>query len=346
MRALKFGIFTLLLGTAYLLFAQELKNDGFAGSELSDYFKPCAGAEMIRNEENGGKNTVRLKDDNIYLLTSLPFKVEQLQRYTLNFKAQIKGPHVVEEVPMYAQLFFETEWAKGKKGQPLASWKVIFRDKDGKSLNTGYDQFFNTIMSSQMRGYLEEFRTPPETEIIEIMFKNANKGDSLLIEDMKISKVENPQTENINPDFSLGIDNFSGWNNCAKGRMQSNPEKEGDYMLAFFNPQGGGGVRSDAIPVTPGEDYRIEYSFSSNPENGKGSCARIVVFYYKDYAQRWDCQNGQVTRVFMNAGNKKNEGKYSFVVPEGMLVMRVMLENGIFDYARIIHEKKQLENNK
>ena len=310
----------------------EWRNDALASGNYADYFVSCPG--VVLTAENG-KNFLVIPKGFARAVTSLPVKVEPLTRYRLDFEARVDGPHVVEEVPMYQSLFFETHWWKAKKGRQLASWRILFLDSRGNQINPGFDPFFNTIMTQRLRPYSEEFRTPPGCVNVVFAFDNANPEDALSVGGVTLTTIENPPTVNINPDFSLGADNYSGLNDLKRGRLIPDPSRPGKFFLDFTG-LGGGGGRGDFIPVNPGERYRIEYKFQRSPSIADGS-ARLIVFYYRTFEQRGDSASGQVSHVF-SAGAKMSEGQYAFVVPEQMRFMRPYFEAGRFEYIRIIPE--------
>ncbi|OGV49484.1 MAG: hypothetical protein A2X49_00895 [Lentisphaerae bacterium GWF2_52_8] len=318
-------------------FAGDWKNDAPASGNYDEYFSPCSNATIT---ENGGKKFLVLPSGGALVVKTHQMKANPLTRYRLSFEAYVDGPHVVEAVPMYHQLFFETSRNKGAKGQALPLWSIVFRDKEGKPIPVGYDPFFNTIMSKTLRPYSEEFRTPPNTETLEISFFNPNKEDSLFITALKITEVKSPETANINPDFSLGADNYSGINILAHGKLVPDPERPDKYFLDFTQSKGCG-ARGDFIPVTPGETYRVEYKFSRSPKLDEG-IARLIIFFYNSFSQRADCQSGELSRIF-TAGKQMVQGEYSFVVPQEMHFMRTYMECGRFEYVRIIKESNTEE---
>ncbi len=318
---------------ASILGAQEFRNDGFKNGPLDACF---ASVKDVTLE----KGVLTLPAGGLHQATTLPFPAKGLERFILSFRAQVKGPHVIEENPHYDKLFFFSEWHRGRQGQPLASWKIVFRGKDGKIVRSAanFDQFFTAIMSNQMRTYCEEFYTPPETASIEVVFKNANKEDALLVEYLKFTKAESTLTLNINPEFTLGKDNYSGWNTGRNYRIAENPDAPGKFCLRAGTANADGNIRGDGIPVTPGDNIRLEYKMKKT--DGVAGNARLVIFTYKDNLLRDDCQTGQLSRVF-GIGSKTAEGKYAFVVPEGITVLRPYLENATVEYLRFIKESPE-----
>lgn len=314
-----------ILGTA-----QEFKNDGLQGNSLNAYFKPV---ENVTLE----KGVLTLPAGALHQVTTLPFPAKDLERVLLSFRARIKGPHVIEENPQYDRLFFLSEWHRRNQGQPLACWSVIFRNREGKIVKpaANFSQFFTAVMSSEMKTYREEFHTPPETATVEVVFKNANKEDALLIEDLKFTKEDAAPTLNVNPEFAFGKDNYSGWNVGNNYRITDNPESPGKFRLQAGTANADGYARGDGIPVTPGENIRLEYKMKKT--DGIEKNARLVIFTYKDNLLRDDCQTGQLSRVF-GVGSKTTEGKYSFVVPDGITLLRPYLQNATVDYLRFIRE--------
>lgn len=311
---------TLVLG------AQEFRNDGLKTADPGAYFSPLGGAAFA----NG---TLTLPAGALHQVATLPFPAKGGERYRLTFLAQIQGPHVIEENPQYERLFFFSPWTRKRLGQPLAAWEIVFRDRKRQIVTPAktFLQFFNVVMSSRKRGYCEEFHTPAGTASIEVVFRNANKEDALLIEDLKFTRIESAPTLNINPDFSLGKDNYSGWNGADKARIVPSPDAPGKFLLNAANT----GVIGDGIPVKAGDSIRLEYRMKKS-EDAKGN-ARMQIFTYKDNLLRADCRTGQLARTFF-FGPRMTEGNYSFVVPEGITLLRPYLENVTAEYLRFVRD--------
>ncbi|MDX9867716.1 MAG: hypothetical protein RBT78_07295 [Kiritimatiellia bacterium] len=247
------------------------------------------------------------------------------ERWHLSFDAKVEGDHVIENYPQYEKLFYCGASVARYYGQPLANWEVKCFDKDGKRVteapNASY--FYTLVISSKMEKYHDEFITPPGTVKIEIAFNQPNTNENLVVENAKLEKIENPPTRNVNPDFSMGPRGFAGWSVGRNRRIAEDPENPGKYMLVAGGDAGNGNLRSNWIPVVPGEKIRCEYKMRSSLTNGAG---RVVFMTYKSTAQRDDCQDGTLSKTFF-IGKRMTEGSFDFVVPPEIHVLRVYADN-------------------
>ena len=260
--------------------------------------------------------------------------VGEYERWQLSFDAKVEGEHVIENYPQYAKLFFCGPSVARYYGQPLANWEVRFTDAAGKPVNqaANWGAFYRTVFSSEMHTYRDEFIVPPGGVQVEIRFNPPDAKDALTVENVRLSKVENPPTLNVNPDFALGPRCFAGWNVGSNRRIVKDPENAGRYLLVAGSDAGNGSLRSDWVPVTPGEKVRFEYRMRSSLTNGAG---RVVFMTYKSTAQRDDCQSGTLSKSFY-IGRKWTEGSFDFVVPAETRIIRIYADNTTFAFARFV----------
>lgn len=257
--------------------------------------------------------------------------VGEYEHWRLSFDAKVEGEHVIENYPQYEKLFFCGPSVARYYGQPLAGWSVKFTDAAGKPVNqaANWGAFYRTVFSSRMQRYDDAFIVPPGAVQLEISFTEPNKDEKLVVENVKLEKVVQPATLNLNPDFALGPRSYAGWNVGGNRRIEADPDEPGKYNLVAGSKSGNGSVRSDWIPVNPGDKVRFAYKMRAT----KG-LARVVIMTYKSTAQRDDCQSGALSKSFFVNPGRWTEGTYEFVVPPEIRILRIYGDNITFNYAR------------
>ena len=257
--------------------------------------------------------------------------VGEYEHWRLSFDAKVEGEHVIENYPQYEKLFFCGPYAARSYGQPLANWSVTFTDRDGKTVRQApnWNAFYTTVFSSKMRRYSDAFIVPPGGVKAEIAFHEPNAGERLVVANVKFEKVARPATLNLNPDFALGPSCFAGWSAGVNRRIVEDPDEPGRNLLVAGSKAGGGSVRSDWIPVAPGDTIRFAYKMRAT----KG-LARVVIMTYKSNAQRDDGQSGTLSKSFFMGPGRWTEGSYEFVVPPEVRVLRLYGDNVTLGYAR------------
>lgn len=265
-------------------------------------------------------------------LAPLVQAVGEFERWHLSFDARIDGEHVIENYPQYEKLFFcDAYWAR-QYGQPLAEWRVVFTDAAGKEVRQAPDwgASYRKVFSAKMRRHDDEFIVPPGGVKATVTFVDPVKGDRLVVENVKLEKVDDPPTLNVNPDFAFGEWGFAGWSAGSNRRLAPDPDRPGSWMLVAGGNGGNGGAFSDWIPVRPGEKVRFSYRMrASFPGRG----ARVLVMRYKSTAQRMDARTAEFSRKF-GLGGKWSEGTHDFVMPADTTVIRLYVENATIGYAR------------
>ena len=323
----------LLLG-ACTLSAETFRNDGMAGGSPSPYFAGLGNAVYADGE-------LKLPSGALHEVRTLPFPVKARTRYTFTFRGRIDGPHVIEEVYFYNRLFFHTPWWRARLGQPLAWWEIEFRDLSGRLVRNApnFRQFHTAVMHRGEREYGEEFYTPDDAATAEAVFRNANREDTLSVRDVRFREITGAPTRNINPDFQLGTENYSGWNMVSGGELKPDPDRPEKIRLVLGTPYRTGGVRSDGIPVSPGEDLRFEFKAKRTPDAAGG--ARAQVFLYRDGTrQPYDRASGTLSRTFF-LGEKVRECRYEFIVPDGVSLIRLYFENATVEYAGLLENSPE-----
>lgn len=265
-------------------------------------------------------------------LAPLVQAVGEFERWHLSFDARIDGEHVIENYPQYEKLFFcDADWAR-QCGHPLAEWRVVFTDAAGKEVRQAPDwgASYRKVFSAKMRRHDDAFIVPPGGVKATVTFREPGAGDRLVVENLRLEKVADPPTLNVNPDFAFGPWGFAGWSAGRNRRLAPDPDRPGSWMLVAGGNGGGGAAFGDWIPVRPGERIRLAYRMRASLP-GRG--ARVLVMHYKSTAQRIDCWTAEFAKKF-GLGDRWSEGMHDFVVPPEATVVRLYAENATIAYAR------------
>ncbi len=258
--------------------------------------------------------------------------VGEYERWHLSFDAKVDGERVIENYPQYEKLFFCGKWLARQYGQPLAGWDVRFTDAAGKEVRQApnWSAFYTSVLSARMRRHDDAFTVPPGAVRATVTFCEPNAGDRLVVENVSLARVESPATLNVNPDFAFGPRGFAGWSAGSNRRIEPDPDRPGGFRLVIGGNGAGGSVRSDWIPVRPGDTVRFAYRMRASVA-GRGG--RALVMRYRSTDQRDDCPDGTFATAFF-LGRAWDEGAHDFVVPPETTVLRLYAENATISYAR------------
>lgn len=272
------------------------------------------------------------------VLAPLVQTVAEYERWHLSFDAKVEGAHVIENFPQYEKLFFCGLSGARNYGQPLAGWRVRFTDAAGQEVRQAPNggAFYTSVFSSKKLRYDDEFTVPPGGVKMTVSFHEPNRGESLVVTDVNLSKVENPPTLNVNPDFASGPRGFAGWSAGYNRRIEPDPDRAGGFRLVIGGNGFSGSARSDWIPVRPGDTVRFAYRMRASVD-GRGG--RVVVMRYRSTAQRDDCPDGELAKKFY-LGSRWTEGQHDFVVPPETAILRLYAENATISYARFTRVAK------
>lgn len=311
--------------------ANEMLWDGFKSGEIVNYIGN--GAKNVGIEKAGNGNFVLkipLEKKKRVGVTTLVTPVEAGARYKFSFKCKVNGPYTFEKKPQLEYLLLMKRKERKEIGQtdPLPTWNIFFHDGSGKGVSRRLSQFFTCMLYSGNKKYTEEFVVPYGSKTMTISFNNGNIDTSLVISDLKLEKIDNPESLNINGDFSLGRHNYSGWNDNYKFscKLRKNPEKTGTFQYDAHK----GISYGDSIYVEPGKKYNISYRFHSVAGN---KTARLRVYFYpKD-------RKTKLLRPFVRISSvskgKSIEGSKPFVPPPNTGKMKIYFNGGIYDYVKI-----------
>jgi len=307
--------------------ASEMLWDNFQSGKIENYISRVGKVIELVKEEDG---TFALKIPSAktrIFLTTLKTPVKGGERYNFSFMSKVDGPYIFEKNPQIEELMLMSNKDRKSNGvAPLPKWYILFQDSNNRGVRRGYNQFYTCMLFSNKR-YAEEFVVPNGAKTMTISFTNGNKDTSLRISDLKLKKIDNPKTLNINGDFSLGRYNYSGWNDNYKFscRLRENPEKNGAFQYDAHK----GISYGDSICAEPGKKYNISYRFGSV----KNKTARLRIYFYSK--DRKIKLLRPFVRIAVVSKGKSIEGTKTFVTPPKTVKMKIYLNGGIYDYVKV-----------
>lgn len=256
------------------------------------------------------------------VLKNIP--VEPLTRYRLIFYAKID-----EDNFRFRDYAFRDQLWKSAK-YILPEWRISFYASNSleKPLSRGHWTFYQKIISNKWALYKEEFYTPEKSAFMGISFSNSKNGFAVLIDDIQLEKLDSEKIVNINPDFSFGKYNYSGYNHTVKGWIREQPGAPGKY---YIDLSGGGYVIGDFIPVKGGKKYRITVIGKAKEA---GSWARLDLNYNTFQPMEKKPLFAPVWFRFTNIDALKEES-YDFVMPEWVDYVNLAFSNGVFEKVEL-----------
>ncbi len=316
---------------AVSLQANNMLWDGFKSGKIENYFPGTNSIQLLKagNDEFSLKFPVGKRRIQV---TTLKTPVKEGEHYKFSFVCKVDGPYTFEKNPQLENLLIMSNRDRKQIAhvQGLPGWRLYFKDRNGKNIRRGFTQFFTCMLSGHNKKYIEEFIVPLKAETMSIGFSNGNADTSLIISDLRLEKINNPESLNVNYNFALGRLNYSGWNQNLRFacKIRENPKKPGVFQYDTRKGQ----AKTDPIDVKPETKYNIHYRFSSK------SRSRVRVYFQGKNRKE------KLLRSFIDvAGVSKGrgiEGITTIVTPPKTKYISITINNGIYDYVKITEFNK------
>ncbi len=270
-------------------------------------------------DESG--NCLYMPGGKSYNCTTLQIKVEPFKKYRLSFFAKIDE----KDFELSSIAFNYIAWTKTKS---LPIWGIKFYSKSDKkkTLNRQHRTFYQKIISNKWQKYIEIFYPPKGADTMTVTFGNGRDNFPTLIDNIYIEELNNGYV-NINPDFSLGPYNYSGYGFSRNAWIKEKEGVSGKFELDATE----GFVIGDAIPVSPGK-YNLEIV------GRKGNNKKMITTFFIDY-HSYDKKKEKFDKKkpsFFRFDKKKMQIQtYDFIIPPGIDFICLRFAYGIFGSVKI-----------
>ncbi len=316
----------ILIGTIETAWTAEVSFPGGGFEDGSNNWVMRKGAKLSQDSPHSGKYCLELPAGNTSYAMSRRFTVEPGKIYCLSFMGKVSGEDTLDNNPGLKVLR-----RKLKKERKLPKWELCFyrKDKKGKRVSRGFPQFFTCILSENWTQYREEFHVPPGAGAARLVFTNGNPDNTLFIDDLELDQVFQPEL-NINPEFKLGEDNFSGYNYSKNCKIID--AGDGKFVLDAMK----GWSMGDPIPARPEQTLQLSYSAKAGP--GRNGLIRCV---FCD-ATRKELGTTKTRDLVTPRGTEKT-CSYTFVTPPGTAYVRLVPGWAVFKWIKLTEKKASKE---
>src|SRR5699024_7345227 len=120
------------------------------------------------------------------------------------------------------------------------------------------------------------FYTPVGADRVKVVFYNGSSKNRVVIDNVLLAPVRVEGFVNINPEFSLGRFNYSGYVHAHTSPIILKDDGSGDGYLDTAH----GWVMGDPIPVQPRRKYVITYR-ARRPAGAKHHAASLTIRFCK-----------------------------------------------------------------
>lgn len=303
-----------------------LWNETFKSGKLNDSLKWRTRGVTV--EKVDGVNVISMAKSDAVKIKDMGFnlknvKVEPGKMYKLTITASVEGPDNLEDMPMLGRLLQISN--KAKAGKTLAGWRMLFINNSGKHLATDSRPWCCFVRKGKA-DYVQIFYTPPQTGEIVLQIKNhGNVSNVLKFYKFSLEEIDG-DVRNVNPDFSLGVNNCSGYSyGGAKWKLI---EENGKVVMQC----NGSWVMGDPIPVKPGEKY-ILTATGAKSENDTGA----VSIWNLSGKNSISGKRSKSILVFRK--DSYETLSMEFIVPENVTRIRTYLSRGKFSEVKLIRAK-------
>ena len=250
---------------------------------------------------------------------SQAFAVQPLTRYRLTFRAKAEGGLTLENAPEVREGFYDVQ--RVARGLVLPRWELRFRTASGQPVK-GWGilyPYWNSVLSSEGRPYVDVFYAPPGAERLEVVYQNPDVRTTLRATAPELT-VEAGDTVNVNPDFALGRYCHAGYGMAGFGSsVRMLPKDGGGFFLRVAT-----WCNMDPVPVTAGRRYRVAIRLL--PDTFAG--ARSTVSFEGADGKPIKNSGGSVLAKKADLG-----GEETFRAPPGATRMKMLI--GAADYESI-----------
>lgn len=241
---------------------------------------------------------------------SQPLPVVGGAQYSLKFNARIVGETSLEKNAQMGVAFHDAD--RVRKGLLLPEWQVEFKSPEGKIVRYGVlSSPWRVVLSGKWLTYRDGFNVPWGATLVQIVFRNRSKHDTLEAESPTVVESASPWV-NVNPDFAFGEWSLSGYGRGGINmRLKTirRPDGRGFYLEILR------GVGLETIPVKGGHDYEIHAKVT---EDGKLNGMFKVAFLDADGKCIAKAGGTMLVKAGSAGGTVDN-----FIAPSNALYMQV-----------------------
>jgi hypothetical protein len=219
--------------------------DAFITKKAEAYL---ANAQQLRSGQvefrpvQGGHGNCMVVSKNTRI-TFLPVAIKENLKYRLSFGVRVDAPETIEDNPRLGLTLRQFDsWLPCLRGP-------AFLDKESKPVKIARGRVpALTLPFGNWFSFVKEFHSPPRAQFLQLEFDT--KGDStLFLRDLVLAPEEGDGAINVNPTFSLGKYNHSGW--LSLSRLLERPS---DGRVLFDSCYGASG---EPFPVSEPGMYRL-----------------------------------------------------------------------------------------
>ncbi len=288
---------TLIMAAA--VFAAEPFDTGFKSGNIAD----CLEAKGLDQAK------VLFKDVDVKKVLSISngatasfieIPVEPRTKYTLECEASFSGSEAIEENPRL-ELF--TRPGARPPNQPVK--EIMFFDAEGKQAGV-----LASGLVFRNRTYTDVFYTPAKAVSMKLRLKSP-KDVELLVQQPRLFKTSDEGAINVNPEFKLGLCNYSGWGSPAAGGqiVEENGKTVFDTKYGTF---------SQPFPLKEGGTYALSAKFNGN---GYNTCVILHVLN----------EEGKNIKEISIRGNQTSY----FVMPKDAVSGRFLVYSSMLEEVRL-----------
>ena len=247
---------------------------------------------------------------------SQPLAVAPMGRYILSYDWFVSGnPRDFAEDPDGpAKVFLY-------RGSDYPVQRLVFHDASGASLGANFG--LQSLVPGRAGRMAYEFHAPATAATLTLRVSNPADG-TVAVSNVVLQSVADAPTVNVNPDFSLGLYNYSGICVANDGAIRLVMGDDGRPRLftGFYC------MTSDA-PVTPGRAYLLKMAARGHSKNRMDS---FLVFYGADGKM---VAKASLPRITKGKDEAPVEMEFPFTPPDGAVWVRVWIYDGTLEYVRI-----------
>ena len=250
---------------------------------------------------------------------TVEFTIVPRTRYRLSYTWEATGCTDRAAEPLGAWGLFGNRYYRG----PMQ--ELEFFGPEGKDRKGPRFRRFQPLLPGTSGRWVHEFHAPEgQVKMTLTVADNRKTGLAVNLSDIRLEEVKDAPTVNVNPDFALGLYNYSG----LRGG-------NGEGFVMLKNPQGGnsfyGGMSFDTepMPIEAGAKYRLEYA-------GWGLFkSRIDPFM--NFSGKGKFPTVDLPRVYRDEKNPEAPGRrvYEFTAPEGAEWVSFCFYHGTLDSLRL-----------
>ena len=249
-------------------------------------------------------------------LESQPLAVAPMGRYLLTYDWSVEGSprDFAKDPDGPAKVFLY-------RGADYPVQRLVFHDASGASLGANFG--LQSLVPGRAGRMAYEFHAPATAATLTLRVSNPT-GGTIAVSNVVLQSVADAPTVNVNPDFSLGLYNYSGIFVANDGAIRLVMGDDGRPRLftGFYC------MTSDA-PVTPGRAYLLKMAARGHSKNRMDS---FLVFSGADGKM---VAKAPLPRITKGKDEAPVEMEFSFTPPDGAVWVRVWIYDGTLEYVRI-----------